>query len=380
MSERIHYLLLWLISLLAWPWRWRLRRRLRRGGVRRVLVIRPDHLGDMLFASTALRRLRAGLPEAQIVLAVGPWSKAIAERYAPYYDTLLTIAFPGFTRQAKGGWLTPYRTLWRETSKLRQWQREHGRIDLAVNLRFDFWWGALLCLGSGIPLLGYDTPLLRLFASVKLPYQRGRHEVEQNLTLANFVISRWGQPVDTPPSPFFPLTETERAWAAGWLRKQGWHDGEQLLIIHLGAGDPTKQWPTERWATVASLLLEHTERWLLLTGSGSEESLCDSIVKSQPAGARQRTINAAGRTDLGQLAALLDRADLVMGVDSGPLHLASTLARPTLRLFGPSDAQIWGPWPPGASQHQVIKARNISDISVAQVTPTARAMLDLKPG
>ncbi|PZR98328.1 MAG: glycosyltransferase family 9 protein [Candidatus Chloroheliales bacterium] len=380
MSNRIRYILLWLISLLSWPWRWRLRQRLHRGGVRRVLLIRPDHLGDMLFASAALRRLRAGLVGAQIGLAVGPWSQAVAERYAPYYDALLTIPFPGFTRQAKGGWLAPYRTLWRESRKLRRWQRQHGRIDLAVNLRFDFWWGGLLCLLSGIPLLGYDTPLVRLFATIKVPYQAGQHEVEQNLTLVNFVISRWGQPVDTPPSPFFPLTEAERDWAAAWLRVGGWEGGGRLLVIHPGAGDPAKQWPTERWAAVASLLLEEPESWLLLTGSGREESLCDALIRAQPKSARQRTISAAGRTTLAELAALLDRADLVMGVDSGPLHLASTLARPTLRLFGPSDAQIWGPWPTGDPQHQVIKAARISNISVAQVAQTARAMLEVEQG
>lgn len=378
MSNKVRYLLLWLISLLTAPYRLRLRRRLRCYRVRRVLVMRPDHLGDMLFASAALRRLRGGLPQPQIVLAVGPWSEAVAQRYAPYYDALLIIPFPGFTRQAKGGPLAPYRTLWREAGKLRRWQRAHGRIDLAINLRFDFWWGGLLGLLSGIPLLGYDTPLLRMFASVTIPYQRGRHEVAQNLTLVDYGIHEWGQPADTPPAPFFPLTAAERNWAASWLRAQGWVEGEPLLVIHPGAGDPAKQWPVERWAAVASLLLKQTKCWLLLTGSDREGPLCASIAGLQPEGLRQRIINAAGQTSLVELAALLERADLIMGVDSGPLHLASTLARPTLRLFGPSDARIWGPWPPDTRQHQVIKASNLTAISVAQVVKSAQALLDGK--
>ncbi len=378
MSNRIRYILLWLISLLTLPYRLRLRRRLLRDGLRQVLVMRPDHVGDLLFASAALRLLRVGLPKTMIVLAVGPWSEGVAARYSSYYDTLMTIPFPGFTRQAKGGLFAPYRTLWREAGRLRRWQRAHGRIELAVNLRFDFWWGGLLCLLSGIPLLGYDTPLLRLFATVKIPYLRGKHEVEQNLVLVNYSIHKWGQPTDTPSAPFFHLSQAERDWAIAWLRAQGWVEGEPLLVIHPGAGDPAKQWPVERWAAVASHLLKQRGCWLLLTGSEHERQLCAEIVWAQPKSAYQRIMNAAGQTSLAELAALLERADLVMGVDSGPLHLASTLARPTLRLFGPSDARIWGPWPPDTSQHQVIKATSLTAISVAQVVQAAQALFDGK--
>lgn len=379
MSNRIRYILLLIISLLTWPYRRWLRRRLRRG-VRRVLVMRPDHLGDMLFASAALRRLRAGLAGKQIVLAVGPWSAEVAKRYADCYDALLTIPFPGFTRQEKGGVLAPYRTLWREARRLRQWQKEHGRIDLAVSLRFDFWWGGLLCLFAGIPLLGYDTPLLRLVTSMRLPYKAGQHEVTQNLTIANFVNNKWGQVADTPAMPYFPLTDVEQGWADVWLRQQSWSEGERLLIIHPGAGDPAKQWPSDQWATVASFLLKQLGCWLFLTGSAVEWQLCDAIVQMQPQDLRKRIINVAGQTDLGKLAALMARATLVMGVDSGPLHLASTLGRPTLRLFGPSDARIWGPWPLDDEQHKVIKANRIDDIDVASVIETAMLLLTDEQG
>ncbi len=375
MSNRVRYILLWLISLLTTPYRWWLGRRLAGGEVRGVLVIRPDHLGDMLFASPALRRLRAGLPAAHITLAVGGWSAAVAERYADQFDALLTIPFPGFTRAAKGGMFAPYRTSWRVARQLRRWQREQGRCDLAINLRFDFWWGGLLCLLAGIPLLGYDTPLLRLFATRTLPYQHGRHEVEQNLALVDYVTSRWGQPRDTNPDPYFPLRDEERAWAAAWLRQPGGAGTARLVVIHPGAGDPAKQWPPDRWAAMALFLLKETNYRLLLTGSKAEGQLCASIVQAQPDEVQARIIDAAGQTDLGQLASLLARADLVMGVDSGPLHLASTLGRPTLRLFGPSDARIWGPWPPNSPQHRVISAAHIEDISVIQVEEAARAML-----
>ena len=58
-------------------------------------------------------------------------------------------------------------------------------------------------------------------------------------------------------------------------------------------------------------------------------------------------VTLAGETSLGQLAALFERCDLVIGGDSGPLHLAAAVGAPTIRLYGPTDIRQFGPWPPG---------------------------------
>src|SRR5204863_9175881 len=63
----------------------------------------------------------------------------------------------------------------------------------------------------------------------------------------------------------------------------------------------------------------------------------------------------AGQTSLGQLAALFAALRLVLGVDNGPLHLATAASTPTVRLYGPSDEQLWGPWGP-AARHRVVRA------------------------
>ncbi|MBI1800585.1 MAG: hypothetical protein HYR71_03030, partial [Chloroflexi bacterium] len=78
---------------------------------RRVLLIRPDHLGDLLFVTPALRTLRAQMPDAHVTLLVGPWGKPVVER-SPYVDEVQTLAFPGFTRRPKGSPLAPYTRLW----------------------------------------------------------------------------------------------------------------------------------------------------------------------------------------------------------------------------------------------------------------------------
>ncbi|HEU5370444.1 MAG TPA: glycosyltransferase family 9 protein, partial [Ktedonobacterales bacterium] len=152
-------------------------RRRRPGEIRRVLLIRPDHLGDLLFTTPALAELRRTLPEAHITYLIGPWFREIAARN-PHVDEIQTCVVPGFRRERQGA-LEPYRLLWRLASELRG-----QRYDLAIVLRPDFWWGVWLCYLAGIPLrLGYAEALQTPFLTWALPVRSGEHAVRQNLRL-----------------------------------------------------------------------------------------------------------------------------------------------------------------------------------------------------
>ena len=118
-----------------------------------MLVIRPDHIGDVLLSAPAIARLRSRLPRAHLSYLVGPWS-AEAALHGPAVDQVRTLEFPAFTRRPKASPLQPYTLLWRTARGLR---REH--FDAAIVLRPDHWWGALLARAAGIPLrVGAETP------------------------------------------------------------------------------------------------------------------------------------------------------------------------------------------------------------------------------
>jgi heptosyltransferase-2/heptosyltransferase-3 len=117
-------------------------------------------------------------------------------------------------------------------------------------------------------------------------------------------------------------------------------EDDPLVCIHPGAGAPVKLWRKEGWARVADALVEGYRAKVILTGSASEEPLVQAIAErmaSQP-------LVAAGQTTLGQLAALMARCRLALGVDSGPLHLAVAVGTPTVHLYGPVDSRTFGPW------------------------------------
>jgi ADP-heptose:LPS heptosyltransferase len=84
----------------------------------------------------------------------------------------------------------------------------------------------------------------------------------------------------------------------------------------------------------------------VLTGGLDERARVEQIA----ARVEPRPATLVGETTIGQLAALFSRCGLVVGGDSGPLHLAAAVGTPTVRLYGPTDVREFGPWPPGSKQ------------------------------
>lgn len=301
-----------------------------------ILLIRPDHLGDLLFTTPALRALREAFPQARITCLVGLWVEAVIAGN-PCIDEVMLCPFPGFTRQPKKSVLEPYVVLVRCARLLKE-----KEFDLAVVLRFDHWWGALLTYLARIPRrVGYDIAEVKPFLTDAVPYVPGRHEVEQNLTLVA-AAGGWGEHLVIPSvHPLeFSLSAEDEEFTADYLAEQGVADDDPLVCIHPGAGAPVKLWRNEGWAQVADALVEGYRAKVILTGSASEAPLAQAIAErmdSQP-------LVATGQTTLGQLAALMARCRLVLGVDSGPLHLAVAVGTPTIHLYGPVDSRTFGPW------------------------------------
>ncbi|MFQ6001288.1 MAG: glycosyltransferase family 9 protein [Anaerolineae bacterium] len=303
--------------------------------ISRILLIRPDHIGDLLFTTPALRLLRTECPQAHITCLVGPWGSELMERNANV-DQVLVCPFPSFTRQPKPSFFQPYALLGRYARLLRG-----QKYDSALVLRFDHWWGALLAYWAGIPQrIGYALPELRPFLTQPVPYTPGRHEVEQNLTLIRAAWQRKGPPIEeVGPLEFNPSAEDGK-FATRYLAERGIGAETPLIVIHPGAGAPVKLWRAEGFAQVGDRLAERYKARLLITGSSREEGLAREIASHM----RSESIIATGQTTLGEMAALMAHANLVIGVDSGPLHLAVAQGVPTIHLYGPVDHRTFGPW------------------------------------
>ena len=303
-----------------------------------ILLIRPDHLGDMLFLTPALRALRQALPEARLVLLAGPWSAGVVAGNGDL-DEVMLCSFPGFERNGKRSALAPYRLLLKTAGELR------GRFDIAVVLRFDHWWGAWLAAAAGIPRrIGYAWPETCPFLTEALPYRPGRHEVQQNAALLEALAPGVEAGLG---STQYAVRPEDRAWAAERLGQLG----RPRVAIHPGAGAAVKQWPVDCWAAVGRGLVEAKQASIVLTGGPAERGLAAGVAAQMQAPAH----DLAGQTTLGQLAAIYQQCDLVLGSDSGPLHLAVAVDAPTVHLYGPVPVAKFGPWGP-AERHLVLRS------------------------
>ncbi len=112
-----------------------------------------------------------------------------------------------------------------------------------------------------------------------------------------------------------------------------------------------KEWPAERFAQVGDALVREAGAGVLITGAQSDISQAWKVAALM----HEEALVVAGRTTLGQLAALLAESDLVIGADSGPLHLAVAVGTPSIHLFGPSDPDLFGPWSVRPAEHVVIR-------------------------
>lgn len=305
--------------------------------IERILVMRPDHLGDLLFATPTLDLIRQAIPDAHITGLVGPWGGAMWEGN-PNLDALEVVPFPGIVERVGG--LEPYKLLARSAAHIAQ-----GNYDLGITLRFDHWWGAALMWAAGIPRRwGYNTPGMKSWLTNAVPFTPNKHEVEQDLRLASALLEAVGArhalppPIDrTNAKP--PLTPpTLSAPPAGLL--DPWLNSEKRVVIHPGTAGANKLWTIRGWADVADRLAAHGYS-VVVTGAPNEQSLCARIIET----AESKPLNLAGRTEnISQLAWILNKAEMVLGVDSGPLHIADALNKRTLHLYGPSDERSWAPW------------------------------------
>ncbi len=374
---------------------------------RRILVIRPDHLGDLLFATPALHLLRASFPAAHITALVGPWGEPVLASN-PDLDELLTCPFPGFTRQSKAGPLAPYRLLQAEAQRLAALD-----FDLALALRFDHWWGAWLAAAAGIPQrVGYAIDEVQPFLTRPIPYVAGRHEVVQNLALALAAaegdrltvngerltvnsqrpVVSGGDDFDSDWRLRVAVTAEDEAAAAVLLPTTD----RPLVALHPGSGAAVKRWRSAAWAELARRLTQEQGAQVVFTGSAGEAELIDPVLALLAADPALSTlpISLAGQTSLGVLAAVYRRCALVIGPDSGPLHLAVAVGAPTVHLYGPVDRRTFGPW--GSPQRHAVITSDwgcipcnrldwpertlaehgcVRDVSVEQVLAAARAQL-----
>jgi ADP-heptose:LPS heptosyltransferase len=323
-----------------------------------IAVIRALALGDMLCSVPTLRAVRERFPESHIALIGLPWAHELVDRFSVYLDEL--IDFPGYPGIPEVP-VDPARTVAFMSAM------QARRFDLVVQLQgsglFMNEFAVLLAarqLGGFVPP-GFEPPRLAA-EDVWVPYPAHGSEVDRLLTLATAL----GAPVERRLE--FPVRDDDRRQADGLLAEHG--VGESLLgIVHAGGSRPERRWPADRFAIVADELADAGHD-VVLTGTAAESEVTAALAASM----RSPSIDLAGRTSLGVMAALLERARVVVTNDTGVSHLAAAIGTDSVTVFSSSERDRWAPV--GSERNVSVGDGRPGGAPVTDVLPAVRRLLD----
>jgi lipopolysaccharide heptosyltransferase I len=323
---------------------------LRERSFRRILLIKPSAVGDVIHTIPVLVRLRQRYPKAQLDWLLTPPIAELIRHHPALSNAVLfdrhAFAHVGRGKAATWGLIRLLFDIW------------HAHYDLVIDLHGQFR-SALFALLSRAPVrIGFDRPQRKATGGarrlVKEAYLHGwtgaregawiayTHRIPiRNLDVHAVDRYLWLTPMlglaEGPPDFHIPLPDAAVSRMAELLRHPGVH-GQPYAVLVPGTTWETKHWVPQGFAAVGQYLLR-TGRCVVLAGSESERLRCRAVAAACPG-----AVDLCGQTSLTELAALLRSASLCVTNDSGPMHLAVAVGRPAVSVFGPTDPVWIGPY------------------------------------
>jgi len=307
-----------------------------------LLVVRLSAMGDIIHTLPAVAALREAFPHVTL-----GW--VVEERWA---ELLCTLRYPRSGRRSAERPLvdrihTVKTSEWRHAMfSFNTWQQMAVGLSELRGVQYDAaidFQGAvrsaLLARWSGAPIVFGDAQprenAASMFYSRKIETSRS-HVVEQALDLAQGVIATLPAGAMAAKRPETAVEFPVDADAEGKVNDLV-ADVAKFAILNPGAGWGAKQWPVERYGTVAKALARDGIRSIVNYGPGEEELA--TAVETASDGMAQKV-----SCSIAELIALTRRASLLIGGDTGPMHLAAALKVPVVAIFGPTNPARNGPF------------------------------------
>jgi heptosyltransferase-2 len=312
--------------------------------INRILVFAYHGLGNFIMYTPALRLLRECYPDARIDLQVGNntgCEEVLAG--AGLFDNIYNLRYSAGLR----AWIKRAKEV-----------RETG-YDLTVNEFHSHSWPlALLVAASRAPFrLGHVTSpgwshrfsRYSFVFNIPVAMREDEHEIERYLDLVAAVGARRVRLSDA--RTFIHLAEEDKEFARLFLSGGRYARAGAIIGVQPGTSPAMrwKQWPVERYrAVIERLLAERADSQIILFGSPSEAEMIEEIAR----GMGQRVSVAAGKTTVKQVAALIERCDMLVCNDSGLMHAAVAVGTPVVAIYGPTDIRRTAPL---GARHRVIR-------------------------
>jgi ADP-heptose:LPS heptosyltransferase len=299
--------------------------------LQKILVTKYFGMGSLILASPMVRALRQRHPNARIDLLTIEQNRTLSE-ILPIFDKVYTVD----TRNL----LSVIRSM---LLALRRIRRE--KYDVVIDAEFfsrlsslvSYFVRARYSVGFCLPEIWRGN-----FLTHPVHFNYYRHAILGFMALAK---SLGVESADYSLEPLVISNEAEKSVRAK-LQEMGVVSGQRIVCVNVNTGplSPERRWPEENFVKLIQLiLLKFPEIVVLLIGAPSDLPLVTKMHTLVDSEDQNGVLNVAGKFSLPELCALLQMSELLITNDSGPLHLAEALARPTLSFFGPETPLLYGP-------------------------------------
>ncbi len=284
---------------------------------RRILIIKPSALGDIILALPALSALKRSFPGAKISWFVRPEFAPLITGH-PYLSDIILFD----RKQLSKWWCSPgsFKSLWSLVNQLRA-----GKFDLVFDFQGLFRTGFFSWVTGSKRRFGMAgaRELAHLFYTDKISQDASSiHLVDYYLKIVAAAGATQGEAEFKLPEDAGAAEKIDKL-----LKSQGVN--AQYAVIVPGAAQPNKRWPIERFAELAGKISGRFGLSIVVTGSQGEREYIEAIGK--------RVVNLAGKTSVCELIPLMKRASLVVSNDTGPGHIAAALGVLMVMIFGPTN-------------------------------------------
>lgn len=289
--------------------------------IKRILIVEVNWLGDVLFSTPMIRAVREKFKDAHIACMAVPRVKGILENN-PCINEI--IIYDEKERE---------KSLFGKLRFIRALRRR--RFDLAILLHRSLT-RTLLAFFAGVKMrAGYVTAKRRFFLTLPVePPERDLHKVDYFLNIAGAL----GCDVSRGTCEFF-VKGADRKYINDELSRENISEKDFLIVLNPGGNWPPKRWKEENFAKLADALIKNYNAKVAFSGGGSDSARNGRIKEMM----KEKPAILSGKTNLKELGALMERANLVISGDSGPLHIAAAVGSDVIALFGPTSPELTGP-------------------------------------
>ena len=278
----------------------------------RILIIRLAPLGETVLTTPVIRALRQHFPDAYIAYMVAPTREDLVSAN-PHLNEVLTYQ-PSVPKLI--------------------YQMARRKFQMAVVLQPTFRL-VLHTFLARIPFrVGFETNAGgKKLLNLAVPNNTAQHETERYLD----VVRALGvEPVNNEPEVF--VDSPSSTWVNNFLKSQRLNDGKCIIGLNPGAATAYRRWQPANFATLGDRLHETYGAHIIITTGPQEGELAEQVVKLM-----SHSPFIFNQATPMQLAALLQRCDLYISNDTGPMHLSTAVKTPTVALFGASNLIQWSP-------------------------------------